>query len=84
MTIYDIIHGMNRSLADGMHTRSQCDCGRQSRRGNELCVLCLTDKMVDLGIDREYVEEWASKIAVARLMETRMIRNVRNRASKEK
>jgi hypothetical protein len=31
--------------APGLHTRSLCPCGRQSRRGGCRCVLCLRELM---------------------------------------
>ncbi len=58
MQIYDIIETVRHNAAGGVHTYSQCECGRQSRRGGWPCNLCLADKLIKAGVPKGYVELW--------------------------
>lgn len=79
MTIYDIIHSVWRNYSRHDSTVSQCDCGRKARRGNEPCLLCLSDKITATGkVDQYAVTGWFDAIRRVREIEQLLIDELGN------
>ena len=49
LSIRELINSAWRNYPHYVTTFSTCPCGRQGRRGSELCLECLADKLVATG-----------------------------------
>lgn len=49
MKVYEIFRSMWRNYPQHASTFSNCECGRGIRRGGELCVTCLIEKLTKTG-----------------------------------